>query len=507
MAFFRINKKKQNFVILDKAFLQDVRLSWKSKGLLAYLLSLPDDWRISARELVRHASDGKDTLYGALRELGDFGYILRESIRVSGRFQGVNYVVFERPQKIEGEGQQRTVGLNERDLDFCANKNSASQSLQPSSENPREQNNDSVLKQTVIETRTTDSPYPGFPDTVKPHTDKPDTENPTLLSNDITKNNENKNKITKQTAAEHSIYIEAKKEGLCFSKTPSAAAVFENKKHEEAEQTEEAREVKEVKDGPLDCTLQKSGAFAAAILKNDNVKCETHIASFAPSPTFTEQDQLINRYLTKNQRDLLSNAVLEFMHDRELVIHSPRKFFEVLEKCLLDHTTFTQAENDFSKKLNTIKKAIRECRFCYADSQKVLRYGPFLSNEAPSREPSPAVKNKLVSDLLDKLEKVKKALYEQNLEQRSLKNTLNNPISKDPAYLDEFRKAIERGANKIRLLQEETSLLQNQLDALYQKDDAVSPKEAICISKDHFVNNFASHDFLLKKGECAYAVN
>ena len=462
MAFFRINKKRQNFVVLDKAFLQDIRLSWKSKGLLAYLLSLPDDWRISARELVKHASDGKDTLYNALRELGSFGYILRESIRVSGRFQGVNYVVFERPQKTEGGGQQQLDRLNKRDLDFCVGKNdSASQSL---SESPTVQNNDFSLKQKVTETAVADSPHPGFPDTVLPHTDSPDTVNPTLLNNDITKNNENKNKITKQTAAEHSIYIEAKKERLCFSKTQNAAAV----------------------------------------LKNNNVKCETHIAS---SQTFTERDQVIDRYLTKDQRNLLNHAVLEFMHDRELVIHSPRKFFEVLEKCLLDRMAFTQAGNDFPKKLNTIKKAIREKRFFYADAQKVLRYGPFLSNEAPSREPSPAVKNTLVSDLFDKLEKAKKALYEQNLEQRSLKNTLINPISRDPAYLDTFRIAIERGTNKIRLLQEEESLLQKQVDAFYHADDVtMQTVNPINISKNHFVNN---HFFpsLPSKEESTHAIN
>lgn len=522
MAFFRINKKRQNFVILDKAFLQDVRLSWKSKGLLAYLLSLPDDWRISARELVRHASDGKDTLYNALRELGSFGYILRESVRVSGRFQGVNYVVFERPQKSEGDGQQQLDRFNKRDLDFCVAKDSASQ---PLLESPRVQNNDFALKQKVIETAVADSPHPGFPDTVLPHTDSPDTVNPTLLSNDITKNNENKNKITKQTAAEHSS-IEAKKERLDFSKTQNAAAVFfENKKDEETKQTkqkEEVREKKEAKDKPPGYDSQKSHAFAAAIENSDekNAKCETPIA---PPQPLTEHDQIINRFLTKNQSDLLSRTVLEFTHEQGLVLHSPPKFREVLEKCLLDRTTFTQAENDFEKKLNTIKKAIRERRFRYADSQTVLRYGSLLSSsslssdETSSQAPSSDMKNvtnttsTAVFDLFNKLEKAKKALYEQNIEQRSLKNTLSHPVSKDPAYLDAFREAIERGANKIRLLQEEAKLLQDQLDALYRKDDEISPASEVMpitpINKDHFVNNFISNDFFLKNGERAYAIN
>jgi len=308
---------------------------------------------------------------------------------------------------------------------------------------------------------------------------------------------------------------------LDFSKTQNAAAVFlENKKHEDIKQTEEAKGAREAKDEPPDCISQKSHACAAAAIENSdeknakNTKCETHVAPFTPPQPLTEHDQVIDRCLTKNQRDLLNNTILEFMHDQGLVIHSPRKFREVLEKCLLDRTTFTQATNDFSKKLNTIKKAIREKRFLYADSQTVLRYGslsPLPPDEVFGREPSPDVKNQTVSDLFDKLEKVKKALYEQNIEQRSLKNTLSNPVSKDPAYLDAFREAIERGANKIRLFQEEAKLLQDQLDALYRKDDEISPNnEAMPITpidKDHFVNNFISNDFFLKKGERAYAIN
>ncbi|UZM97330.1 hypothetical protein OL548_19285 [Lysinibacillus sp. MHQ-1] len=36
--------KNDNFVVLDKGFLNNDQLSWKAKGLLAYMLSLPDDW-------------------------------------------------------------------------------------------------------------------------------------------------------------------------------------------------------------------------------------------------------------------------------------------------------------------------------------------------------------------------------------------------------------------------------------------------------------------------------
>lgn len=41
-GIIRVEKHTKNFVILNKVFLEDKRLSFKSKGILTYLLSKPD---------------------------------------------------------------------------------------------------------------------------------------------------------------------------------------------------------------------------------------------------------------------------------------------------------------------------------------------------------------------------------------------------------------------------------------------------------------------------------
>ncbi len=63
---------------MDKTSLQDKRLSWKAKGLHAYMLSMPNDWKFYDIELEKHAKDGKDSLKTAIKELKDFGYMKRE---------------------------------------------------------------------------------------------------------------------------------------------------------------------------------------------------------------------------------------------------------------------------------------------------------------------------------------------------------------------------------------------------------------------------------------------
>jgi hypothetical protein len=108
----RVKKRDDPYVILDKLFLSNNALSWKAKGLLAYLLSKPDDWQIAENDLIRQSKDGRDAVRAGLRELEIHGYLTRRQIRVSGgKFARTEYVVYERPEfntsgKSEGELQE-----------------------------------------------------------------------------------------------------------------------------------------------------------------------------------------------------------------------------------------------------------------------------------------------------------------------------------------------------------------------------------------------------------------
>lgn len=99
MAIF-INKiKKSPYVILDKRFLMDKTLSMKAKGLLAYFLSLPSNWRIRVREVVEHFPDGKHAVYSAVKELRQRGYIIYYVRRNENGSYQPEYDVFEFPEQ------------------------------------------------------------------------------------------------------------------------------------------------------------------------------------------------------------------------------------------------------------------------------------------------------------------------------------------------------------------------------------------------------------------------
>ena len=77
----RVRKRPHNFVMMDKTFLEDDRLSYKAKGILAYLLSKPDNWKVIVGNLVNHSTDGKSSVYAGLKELKECGYYEKKPIR------------------------------------------------------------------------------------------------------------------------------------------------------------------------------------------------------------------------------------------------------------------------------------------------------------------------------------------------------------------------------------------------------------------------------------------
>jgi hypothetical protein len=69
------------FARLDNAFLQDGRLSFRARGVLAYVLSQPDDWSHSAERLAVATTEGEKAIVSALSELEEFGYSWLEKHR------------------------------------------------------------------------------------------------------------------------------------------------------------------------------------------------------------------------------------------------------------------------------------------------------------------------------------------------------------------------------------------------------------------------------------------
>jgi len=77
----RVHRQPNNFVTMNKGFLENNSLSWKAKGILAYLLSKPDNWKVIANDLINRATDGKAAVYNGLNELKEHGHYQKRPVR------------------------------------------------------------------------------------------------------------------------------------------------------------------------------------------------------------------------------------------------------------------------------------------------------------------------------------------------------------------------------------------------------------------------------------------
>ena len=84
---------------IANTMLEDHRLSFKARGLLAYLLTKPEGWQTQVAQLT-HASDhdGRSAIYSALEELTQYGYATYEQPREAGRFIKGGWTIRETPQ-------------------------------------------------------------------------------------------------------------------------------------------------------------------------------------------------------------------------------------------------------------------------------------------------------------------------------------------------------------------------------------------------------------------------
>lgn len=133
-------KRKGGFTVLPTAMLRDTRLSLKTKGLFAVMISLPEDWEYSVSGLASINGVGRDAIRSALKEMEEAGYLTRE--------------------RAHGEGGK-----------FCGNVYLIQE--------------ESAIPQPLPENPATVEPSSGFPTSDKPSLDKPSADNPPQYNIDL----------------------------------------------------------------------------------------------------------------------------------------------------------------------------------------------------------------------------------------------------------------------------------------------------------------------------------
>ena len=98
MGNARIKHVGSKFTIVPNQIMDDPTISFRAKGIYAYLRSKPDDWEFRVPNIVRAGKEGRDAIQNALGELECAGYLERVANRKDdGKYNGWIWYVYETP--------------------------------------------------------------------------------------------------------------------------------------------------------------------------------------------------------------------------------------------------------------------------------------------------------------------------------------------------------------------------------------------------------------------------
>lgn len=118
MSVFKIEKSK-NYTVMSNYHLRDKNLSYKAKGLLSFMLSLPEDWDYSINGLVSISKEGVKAIRNILQELQRYGYLVIEKKQNEiGQFE-YEYLIYEQPDTQKGD---MDLGEVEKGIQINTNK-------------------------------------------------------------------------------------------------------------------------------------------------------------------------------------------------------------------------------------------------------------------------------------------------------------------------------------------------------------------------------------------------
>lgn len=85
----------EQFTQIKNDWLRDERISFKARGLLAYIESHSTGWQISVHWLAGKNPEGKEAIRSAIQELELYGYLKRSQENVGGKFGEVTWTTQE----------------------------------------------------------------------------------------------------------------------------------------------------------------------------------------------------------------------------------------------------------------------------------------------------------------------------------------------------------------------------------------------------------------------------
>ena len=94
---YKMAGRHDPFARVPNTLLADSRLSWKAKGIAAYLCGKPAGWKMRVADLVKQGPDGRSSIRAALDELRAAGYAEYAQSRENGAFSEGEWKISDSP--------------------------------------------------------------------------------------------------------------------------------------------------------------------------------------------------------------------------------------------------------------------------------------------------------------------------------------------------------------------------------------------------------------------------
>ena len=106
---------------IPHALLADERISWKAKGVLAYLCSKPEGWETRVADLRKRGADGEFAIRAALNELRAAGYAQFTRVRENGKIASGRWEISNEPVFVAVSSTKETATYSKKE--FSKNEN------------------------------------------------------------------------------------------------------------------------------------------------------------------------------------------------------------------------------------------------------------------------------------------------------------------------------------------------------------------------------------------------
>lgn len=109
---------KNDFTIVSTSMYRDKHLTFKLRGLLGTMMSLPDDWDFSIAGLAALTDDGESSVRSGLKQLEKLGYLKRERLLDKGKIVDWVYHFSDYPAYLDNSTSEggNNGGCNNKEL-------------------------------------------------------------------------------------------------------------------------------------------------------------------------------------------------------------------------------------------------------------------------------------------------------------------------------------------------------------------------------------------------------